>query len=111
MNSNRRVFLFIIYSVGLFLLISLAGYFFGFNWMPFKRVNLISDLVRSPKDSIQLAADTTGASVPPLVIEAKPHEDFTLYHKAHLITDFNADTTQPSLQSFVKKLHDLKSGK
>lgn len=110
MNSNRRVLLFVIYSVGLFLLISFAGSLLGLGWIPFKRVNLISDILTSPQDSTA-TDDTAGKNNVPIVIENKPRENFALYSKPRFITDFNADTTKASLKSFLQKLHDLKTGK
>lgn len=119
MNSNRRVLLFVIYSVGLFLLLSFAGYYFGITWMPFKRVNLISDVVTAappppPAPPVKLTADTVAhkdslqkdsvaASVP-------VQQDFALYQLARTVTDFNSDTLQSSLDSFSRKLYDLKNG-
>ena len=75
--------------------------------MPFKRVNLISDIVTI--DSLELK--DTSADIPPVIIENKPNKEFNLYHTPHYITSFNTDTTAPSLENFVKKLQELKSGK
>lgn len=111
MNSNRRVLLFVLSSVLIFLLASLAGYFFGFKWTPFDRINLISDLVVSPSGPAIAKEDTTGMTLPPIVIEKRPDEDFALYQRPHFITNFHSDTSASSLQNFVKKLHDLKTGK
>lgn len=110
MNSNRRVLLFVLSSVGLFLLISIAGYFFGITWTPFKRVNLLSDIIVSPADQLP-AQDSNDIILPPIVVEKKPDEDFTLYKKPRFITNFHADTNMASLDRFVKSLHDLKAGK
>lgn len=108
MNSNRRVVLFAAWSVGLYLLISLAAYLTGVHLLP-QRVNLIADILKTEADPV--ADDRINTIEPPVVAETKPGLDFTLYTRAKLITDFNADTTQPSLDRFVKKLHDLKTGK
>lgn len=112
MNSNRRVLHFVVYSTSLFLIISLIASFAGFGWMPFKRVNLISDIFISPvsKDTADLD-DTTNNITIPLEIEDKPKENFSLYTRPKFITNFNADITKPSLTSFVQKLYDLKNGK
>ena len=110
MNSNRRVLLFVTCSTGLLLLFSIAGSFAGFNWMPFRRVNLISDIVVLPGDSTA-GQDSAGGLNAPVAIHEKPHVNFSLYTTGRLITDFNADTTQPSLESFAKKLYELKTGK
>lgn len=108
MNSNRRVLLFVLISVGLFLFLSIFAYIIGPSWIPFRRANLVSDLIIAPPDSI-IATDSAEPTIPALVLEERPHEDFTLYHTPRLITDFNADTTQASLTNFLAKLRQLKT--
>lgn len=107
MNSNRRVLVFVLSSVTLYLLFSLAAYIFHFDWMPFKRVNLISDVVRADSTILPLDPTDTTAVV---IIDKKPDKDFNLYHRPHFITSFNADTTKPSLTRFLEKLSKLKKG-
>ncbi len=107
MNSHRRVLLFVVYSVVLYLFLSVLATGFHFKWMPFKRVNLISDLIT--KDSTGFADTTSGIAT--VIIENRPHEDFNLYHRPHFITNFSTDTTRPSLAGFLAKLHELKTGK
>lgn len=109
MNSNRRVLLLVVYGVGIFLLLSFIGSFLGFSWMPFKRVNLISDIFIAKEDSAN--SGTAKDSLPPIVPDVKPQENFALYNTPRFITNFNADTVQTSLINFNKKLHDLKTGK
>lgn len=79
-----------------------------FNWMPFKRVNLISDIVRT-NDSTAIGGNEPDSIS--IVIENKPKENFLLYHTPHFITNFSTDTTKPSLAKFLSKLYELKSGK
>ena len=105
MNSNRRVLLFVLSSVTLYLLFSFSAYLFGFQWLPFKRVNLISDIVK--EDVTDLPLDTASKEGP-LVIVKKPQKDFSLFQRGRYITDFSSDTTLPTLRSFVAKLHQLK---
>ncbi len=107
MNSNRRVVIFVLSSVSLYLLFSLLAYLFHFEWTPFKRVNLISDIVK--EDSVIILSDSLEDDGP-LVIDKKPHQDFNLYHRPHYITGFSSDTTKPSLQRFLAKLDKLKKG-
>jgi len=76
--------------------------------MPFRRVNLISDIVA--KDSTELVTHNPDDSSV-VVIENKPHEDFNLYKRPRFITNFNTDESKPSLERFMAKLHELKSGK
>jgi hypothetical protein len=107
MAANRKLFLFVVYSVIIYGLISILAASVHSRWIPLNRINLISDIIR--KDSSDLR-DTT-SSIPPVVIENKVDKEFALYHRSRYITNFNKDTTQASLQNFVKKLHDLKTGK
>jgi|SRR6218665_1230349 len=112
MNSNRRVFLFVVYSVGIFLIVSIAASLMGFSWTPFNRVNLIADIISS-RDSTQIIEvknPTADSNNTPVVVEKLPSKEFTLYQTARLITDFNADTTSASLDGFLQKLKELKGG-
>lgn len=110
MNSNRRVFLFVVYAVSAYLLFSLVSYTFGWHWRPFDRVNLISDVVKGDSTYYNSeAVDTTGSS-DQLVIESRPQQDFLLYHTPHYITGFQADTSQASLPNLMAKLYALKHG-
>lgn len=111
MNSNRRVFLFVVYAVSAYLFFSLVSYAFGLHWRPFDRVNLIADVVKG--DSSFLAdgpgPDTTGGSQP-IIIEDRPQQDFLLYHTPHYITGFQTDTSLASLPHLMAKLYALKNG-
>ncbi len=107
MNSNRRVVVFVLSSVTLYLLFSLVAYIFHFTWTPFKRVNLISDVVK--EDSVIFLEDSLNREGP-VIIDKKPNKDFNLYNRSHYITSFNADTTRPTLRRFLEKLDKLKKG-
>lgn len=108
MNSNRRVLQFVVGSVCIYLLLSLAAIITGFEWMPFKRVNLVSDIIKG-EDSTGLLTDEPDSTV--VIIEKLPEKDFELYKKPRFITSFNTDQEQPSLTGFLQKLQELKSGK
>lgn len=110
MNSNRRVLHFVVYSTLILFIVSVAAYFIGFDWAPFKRINLVSDIVTSSSQDSLLANDTT-LNNPPIIIEDKPKENFALYTKARFITNFNADTSKASVAGFMQKLYELKTGK
>jgi len=116
MNSNRRVLQFVTGSFCTYLLLSVAGTLMGFQWMPFKRVNLISDVMRGESVSIDpdRPVGPDGPGVPDsnqVVIEDLPEKNFELYKKPRFITNFNRDTTRPSFNAFLQKLADLKAGK
>ena len=110
MNSNRRVFRFVAYSVGLLLILSLADLFFGFGWMPLQRVNLLSDIVSEKQIPVEPSAPTDTVSAPTMLIDSIAAEDFTLYERPRQITNFKTDTSRPSLERFVQKLHALRTG-
>jgi len=108
MNSHRRVLVFVISSTALLLLVSFLSEIFHFkSSSSLNNINLIADILK--KDSTVLS-DTSG-NTPGIEIAEKAHEDFMLYRKGHFITDFNTDTSNPSLTGFLKKLHELKNGK
>ena len=108
MNSHRRVLVFVISSTAILLLVSFLTEIFHIkSSSSLNNINLIADILE--KDSTTLA-DTSGNSSG-ITIEKKAHEDFLLYRTGHFITDFNTDTTDPSLEGFLQKLYDLKKGK
>jgi lysophospholipase L1-like esterase len=120
MNSNRRVLLFVIFSVGLLLAASYGAYYFKLDWMPFKRVNLVSEVVHekvNPKPPVSVSmpipdtlyqkdslaqSDTIAAPV--------SRQDINLYLLPGIVTDFNTDTLQPALDSFSQRLYGLSTG-
>lgn len=107
MNSNRRVLQFVTGSVCLYLILSLAGTLMGFQWMPFQRVNLISDIMKS--DSVVVVSEKPDSNI--VIIEDQPDKDFNLYKKGRYITNFSTDTTRPSLGHFLERLAELKAGR
>lgn len=108
MNSNHRVWVFVVYSTAILFFVSIIAESFHFSWKPLKRINLISDIISADSSSVK---DTSGiVTADPDPVD-KPNEDFTLYRKGHFITNFNVDSTRPSLGDLVKKLHELKTGK
>jgi lysophospholipase L1-like esterase len=120
MKSNSRVLLFVVCSVTLFVLLSIAGYYYKVSWMPFKRVNLISEIVKPPalpppplpvkKPDTTHKADTAVLIKDSVLGASVNKEDFTLYQRPRYITCFNADTMRSSLDSFSWKLHELQTG-
>lgn len=116
MNSNRRVFLFVISSVGVFLFASVVATMLGFRWAPFKRVNLIADVVNSPDNSSIVSSESESMeasdadSLKPVQVDLFPSKEFSLYRQPRLITNFNADTNTASLSGFLTKLRQLKNG-
>ncbi|RYY61603.1 MAG: hypothetical protein EOO05_05775 [Chitinophagaceae bacterium] len=114
MNSNRRVLHLILYSTGLFLILSIAAIFSGFDWLPFQRVNLVSDVLVNPDDSLGTSITKGGGKDSldiPVVIESKPALDFNLYHQPASIGSFYTDSTRPSIERFIARLAALHEGK
>jgi len=107
MNSNRRVVQFVTGSVCIYLLLSLAGSLVNIKWMPFRRINLVSDVMSGQQIPLTLTlADSTT-----VVVEEKPDKNFDLYLKPKFITSFSADQSKPSMNNFMQDLKDLKNGK
>jgi lysophospholipase L1-like esterase len=109
MNSHRRVLVFVISSTAILLVVSILTEVFHFkSSTSLNNINLIADVLKKDSATTQ---DTSGTTGPGIDLTGKSHEDFMLYHKGHFITDFNTDTTDPSLTRLLKKLHELKTGK
>lgn len=112
MNSNRRVLVFTLTSIAIYLLLSVTAALTGFKFAPFNKINLVADIFKkAPVKNIPPAPADTIVAPPPLVSNNIKHGNFNLYTKGSLITNFNADTTQPTLSNFLQKLHALKLGK
>ncbi|MBL7738402.1 MAG: hypothetical protein JNK14_04230 [Chitinophagaceae bacterium] len=110
MNSNRRVLAFVLSSTAILLLTSFLTELFHYkSSIPLNNINLIADILK--KDPAVTDDDSLGADPPAIEIVEKARENFFLYRQGHIITDFNTDTTDPSLSRFLQKLHALKSGK
>jgi hypothetical protein len=112
MNSNRRVMVFTLGSITVYLMVSVIAAITGSSLGPFNKVNLVGDIFKSPAKKITpaLPEDTVNIA-PPVANKNIKHSDISLYKRSNLITNFNADTTQPSLENFLEKLKALKTGK
>jgi len=110
MNSNRRIFIFVLSSIILYLSISILAIAFNWQWKPLKRINLVSEIFIQEERSV--ATDSKeNDSEPPIIIEKTAERDFNRYTLANNITDFSTNSNRPSLTHFMKKLADLKQGK
>lgn len=108
MKRNRSVLYFVICSFSFYLAFSVLAYLIDLKWQPFKNVNLIAAILKEKKLVVK---NNISPSIPAPVIAFKPHYNFQLYNQAHLITNFDADTSQPALTAFLQKLYELKTGK
>lgn len=112
MNSNRRVLHLVLYSTGLFLLTSVLAIFFDLSWHPFDRVNLVSDVLKPSRNKLPGKQDQpSDSSDIPVIVDAKPAEDFNLYYKAATINSFYTDSSRIAVDRFIYKLQALKGGK
>lgn len=102
-NSNKRVFYLTLICFSLYLYTSIIFEVFNLHWKPFDRVNLISEIFHK-KGEKESAADT-----PKIVVNEKPQQDFELYKKPNLITNFYQGNSFP-LPQFLEKLKKLKNG-
>lgn len=103
MNSNRRVLLFVTYSIGLYLIVSILALVMDWKWTPFRRVNLVGDLVTQPDNPAAPPADSLEAPVD----NTPAARHFSVYTHPVLITNFHADTLACSIPDFAGKLHQL----
>lgn len=112
MNANKRVLQLVMYSVGLFLILSLLAILNNWSWMPFSRINLLSEIVRESEspaapDSIEKDKKLVDSNVVNV-----PHAEFDLFRRPGYITHFYSDTQRSSLPNLAARLHQLKkSGK
>lgn len=116
MNANRRVLYFVVYAIGIYLLVSVLASALDWKWMPARRINLISDITHKDSDNGFDETDSLTNPDSSLLLTITPPlkdktSDFNLYRRGHFITDFNVDTNTVSLERFIKKLHELKNGK
>ncbi|UEG51272.1 hypothetical protein LK994_07290 [Ferruginibacter lapsinanis] len=112
MNTDRRIVVFVLSSITLYLLISFFAIAFNFNEGFIKRINLIGDIVSSDSTAVsdKLQNDSIENNAP-IVLAVTPEKKFDLYTRPDYITAFHKDTMQPSLAFFASKLHELKKGK
>lgn len=108
MNQHYRVLQVVLLFVSLLFLISFSQHIFAFSWKPLQRIDLIADLLNQPPQPPPVPASGMPT---PVVVKNGRQSDFNLFQRAHLITDFNADTAQAALSRLVSKLYNLKSGK
>ncbi len=109
MNSNRRVLFFVVYSIGLLLLLSIVAYVTNFKWTPFNKINLITDIVHQQEDSLAVTDSSLVITTPTDTIAGE--REFSLYHQGGAIINFHSDTQQTRLPQVAKKLYALKGGK
>jgi lysophospholipase L1-like esterase len=110
MNSNRRLLFFVLYSTGIYLLLSIISSLTGIDNIYINRINLVADIFHK-KDSFAIDDPSDKIYIDSTKNKEAEKENFDLYKKPHFITDFNADTTQPSLDNFLHKLYQLKTTK
>ena len=109
MNQHYRVLQLVLLFVGLLLLISFSQHIFTFSWKPLQRIDLVADLLKQPEQPPPVHPPAGSGRI--VVMSNGRQSDFDLFHRANLITNFNADTTQAALGGLITKLHQLKSGK
>lgn len=108
MNANKRVLLFVVYSVGLFLVFSVSAIAFNWSWAPFDRVNLLSELVHPSNDVANDMAQADSSAAADSLPASVAQPQFELYNQPGLITHFYSDTQRSSLPGLAAKLQQLK---
>lgn len=110
MSTDRRIVVFVVSSITLYLLISFIAIAFNFNTGFLKKINLVGDIFHSNPAPDSTQSDTAQNNNP-IILDIAPQKNFNLYTRPDFITAFNADTTQPALAVFMAKLNELKKGK
>ena len=104
-NRNWRVVSLVTICFFIYLISSVISLAFGYNWEPFNKVNLLTDVIESDvkeenKDIKAFAKNTRTDNLA---------TDFELYKKPDLITRFYKDENINTLSHFAEKLHQLKT--
>lgn len=96
MNANKRVFLFILFSLILYLIVSYLTLAYRKSWDPFDRINLLSEIISSKKtgddkrsnyqEQVELPpdvdpADTLLASIQDTIVPEQPKADSAITYK------------------------------
>ncbi|KQS92672.1 hypothetical protein [Chryseobacterium sp. Leaf394] len=104
-NKNWRVVSLITICFGIYFILSVLSFAFGFSWEPFEKVNLITDVFKK-NDRESTEAGKLAKSDPK---KQNLATDFELYKKPDLITRFYKDQNVNVLPHFSEKLHQIKS--
>lgn len=104
---------FTIISFSIYFIFSILYKVFGFSWEPFDRINLISDVIKSPENTSASSADIEAKKDSVMAARKKDSaavkEDFNLYQKAEFITNFKTGNLS-AMPRFMEKLEQLKNG-
>ncbi len=107
-NRISKVFNLTLVCFLIYFSISILFEVFNYSWEPFDRINLISDVLRSDKDSIN-SPKKDSIIATKLNDSLSEKRDFELYKKPQFITNFQTGN-QSALPYFTEKLSRLKSG-
>ena len=110
-NVNKKVLLLTLSCTAIYFAISVVMQVSGLSWEPFDRVNLVSEVFTSSEDDSKNANSLQNKKDSLLAIQEANHskEDFKLYEKPNLITNFQAGEVT-ALPSLMEKLQRLKKG-
>lgn len=111
MQPIKKVFFFVLVSLLLYCIFSLAAVYYKFNFLSFNNVNLLGDVVVSDKIVTSPSPDSFQNKPADTFLTAKAAVNFENFRLANNITAFQKDTLQPSLTKFDAKLLALKQGK
>ena len=91
-NVNKKVLLLTLSCTAIYFAISVVMQVSGFSWEPFDRVNLVSEVFTSSENDSKNANSLQNKKDSLLAIQEANHskEDFNLYEKPNLITNFQA---------------------
>lgn len=111
-NRNYKVFYLTLVSFCIYIIVSIIFEVFNYSWEPFDRINLVSDVFHSNRETDSVKSTV---SIKDSLLAAKANDstssenNFDLYKKPKLITNFQAEN-QSALPSFSEKIQRLKNG-
>lgn len=86
---------------------SAVALIFDFSWEPFQKVNLVSDIFKSNQKALE-GKNIDNHNENAVVVNETQQQDFSLYQKPELITNFYVGDTISALPQFAEKLRVLK---
>ncbi|PZF73820.1 SGNH/GDSL hydrolase family protein [Taibaiella soli] len=114
MNHNRSVVVFTLTSTLILLAGSICATVFHLDFLSFKNINLIADVVHekvAPDAPVVAAVQATSSmSAPVSSMTQMPAVAFDQYMLQKTLVHFNDDTTRPALPMLMEKFQKLKNG-
>jgi len=113
MNHNKSVVVFTLTSTLILLAGSICATIFHIDFLSFKNINLIADVVKEhpvAEVPLMVAQGASTGKAPALQTEQAPAVAFNQYMLQKTLVHFNDDTSRPALPMLMEKFQQLKKG-